>query len=144
MYYTGTFTTRLDGALVHMGTGRIVIPSHIDIWPHELETARALAASGRDIEFLRRISGDNVKSADIVMEGVTWEMKAPQTDAIKRLERIVRRASQQSSSVIIDTTRAKKLSDAAIERELRKIAPLNKRLRRLLLVTKSRKVIDIK
>lgn len=78
------------------------------------------------------------------MNGIAREMKAPQTDEIKRLERVVRRASQQSPNIVIDSIRAKRLQDARIERELKRIADLNKRLRRLILVTKSRVVIDIK
>ena len=123
--------------------GKVTIPPGADVWPHELETARALASAGRDVEFLRRTEGHQVKSADVSIDGATWEMKAPKTSDVRRLERVVRRASQQSPNVVVDTARSPRMGDAAAERELRRIAPLNRRLRRLVLVTKARRVIDI-
>ena len=49
----------------------------------------------------------------------------------------------QSPNVIIDTTRATKLSDSAILRELKRLLPMTKSVRRLIAVTKSGDVIDI-
>lgn len=124
-------------------TGKVIVPAHIEVWPHEFKTAQALAAAGLTVEFLRRSEGAGVKSADIIMNGVTWEMKAPRTANLKKIQRVLRRASSQSRNVIIDCIRLDGLSDDAVERELRKLKPLVKSVKRIILVTKTRTVIDI-
>lgn len=98
-----------------MKQGQIVIPAGIDIWHHELVTAQALAESGRTVEFLRRIDGNRVSTPDIIVEGVVWEMKAPESKDVKSLQRVLRRAARQSPNVIVDTFRMKGVSDAEAE-----------------------------
>ena len=119
------------------------IPNHLGIWPHEYRCAQALRAAGKTVEFLPAIQGDGVKTADLVMDGIVWEMKSPESTSIKSLQRILRRASKQSSNVIVDTSRATSLSDAAIERELRRLLPFTKSVKRLLMVTKAGDVVDL-
>lgn len=102
-----------------------------------------MAVAGFTVEFLRRSEGAGVKSADIIMNGVAWEMKAPRTANLKKIQRVLRRASSQSRNVIIDCIRLDGLSDDAVERELRKLKPLVKSVKRIILVTKTRTVIDI-
>ena len=123
--------------------GRIVIPGGTDVWPHELATARALAAAGRTVEFLPRREGDRVRSADVLMGGVVWEMKAPESSRVASLQRVLRRAGAQSHSVIVDTARMRGVADAEAERELRRLLPLVASVRRLVLVNKRREVVDI-
>lgn len=122
--------------------GKITL-ADCDIWPHERRTAEAFAASGHDVVFVRRIGGDRVKTPDIEMDWVLWEMKCPETGQVKSLQRVLRRASTQSGNVIIDSSRMKGVSDQAVERELRRLKPLVKAVRRLILVNKERKVIDL-
>lgn len=114
-----------------------------NVWPHELETVNALRAAGRNVELLPRIEGNEIKSADITMDGVVWEMKAPLTHDIRYIQRILRRAAAQSPNVIVDSARLKAISDKRLEAELRRLGPLVKSVRRLILVTKEREVIDI-
>lgn len=93
--------------------------------------------------FMRRIDGEGVKTPDIQMDGALWEMKCPETGNVKSLQRVLRRASQQSPNVLIDSARMKGAGDAAVERELRRLRPLVKAVHRLILVTKAREVIDL-
>lgn len=51
--------------------------------------------------------------------------------------RAARQSAKQSPNVIIDTSRATKPSDARMEREPRRLMPLVKSVRQLLLVTKT-------
>ena len=88
--------------------------------------------------------GASSKSPDIVMDGVTWEMKAPESGRASSIQKCLRRALHQSRNVIIDSKRLKTLSDSAVEKELRSLATSFKTLQRLTLVNKSRDVIDIK
>lgn len=123
--------------------GNITIPANCDVWPHEMRTAKALAAAGYDVAFVQCVSGDKVKTPDIQMDGVLWEMKCPETSQLKSLQRVLRRASQQSPNVLIDSARMKGVGDQAVERELRRLKPLVRAVRRLILVNKARDVIDL-
>lgn len=124
--------------------GSVIVPAGVKVWPHEMRCARALAATGRTVEFMRPTQGNRVKSADMQMGGVVWEIKSPETSSLKSLQRVLRRAGRQSPNVIIDTARAAKLSDASVIRELRRLVPLTKSIGRLLVVTKSGEVVDIR
>lgn len=142
-YYNLSQTNQKGSTMAARITGKVIVPAHIEVWPHEFKTAQALAAAGSTIEFLRRSEGAGVKPADIIMNGVAWEMKAPRTANLKKIQRVLRRASSQSRNVIIDCIRLDGLSDDAVERELRKLKPLVKSVKRIILVTKTRTVIDI-
>lgn len=49
----------------------------MNILPHEMATARALADVGMDVEFVSRTQGNRAKSADFIADGVLWEVKSP-------------------------------------------------------------------
>ncbi|WP_165043810.1 MULTISPECIES: hypothetical protein [unclassified Adlercreutzia] len=125
-------------------TGKIIIPSDTNVWPHEMETAHALARSGLTVKFIRCSKERHVTSADVIIDGDEWEMKAPESCKLKMVERNLRRALKQSPNVIFDSRRMKGIPDTAIERELRKWALELKSLRRLILVNRHGKVIAIK
>ena len=123
--------------------GKVIVPGGCDIWPHELNTAKALSRKGHTIEFLPRIEGTQVKSADILMDGIVWEMKSPTSSSIKSLQKVLRRAGKQSHNVVVDTSRMKGVSDRDAQRELSRLLPLVASVHRLRMVTKNRNVIDI-
>lgn len=124
-------------------SGKVIVPAGTSIWPHEMRCARTLAAAGHNIEFLTPIEGPKIKTADLIMDNIRWEIKSPESSNLKSLQRVLRRAGLQSPNVIIDTTRATKLSDSAILRELKRLFPMTKSVRRLVVVTKNGDVIDI-
>ena len=124
--------------------GNIIAPSHFNIQPHELATARAVADAGCNVEFTRRTWGNRVTSADVVINGVVWEMKSPQASDNKAIERNLRKASKQSCNVILDSQRMKGASDTEIERRLRTISAHIKAIRRLWFINRNREIIDIK
>ena len=122
--------------------GNITIAGNANVWPHEMETARALARDGRDVEFIDR-GGRGDGCADVRMDGLIWEMKSPKSDSIKAIERNVKRARIQSENVIIDSRRMKRVPDAAIQRALEKHAREVKGVTRLLFVNRHGNVIVI-
>lgn len=123
--------------------GKIIIQSGANVWPHELKTAEALAAAGYSVEFIPRNNNRYDKSADVLMDGIIWEMKAPKSDKLHMVEQNLRRALKQSSNIIFDSRRMKGLPDHAIERELRKWGKELRSLKRLLFVNRHAQVIDI-
>lgn len=125
-------------------SGKIIIPADASIWPHELETARALARVGHSVEFMSRTEGNLVKSPDIVMDGIAWEMKAPKSSGERHLDRVLRRAPKQSPNIIIDALRMESARDAEVQKQLLKLSRKIKAVRRLLLVKTNRELVDIK
>ena len=124
--------------------GKIIIGQGANVWPHELKTAQAIIATGKDVEFIRRSEEQHATSADCIVDGLVWEMKAPKSSALRRVQRTLRDAVKQSRNVIFDSRRMKGVPDKAIERELRKWAKELKSLDRLLFVCRGGTVIDIK
>ena len=124
--------------------GNITIPADVNVWPHELRTARALAHAGHDVRFVRKSDEPHMRTADMIMDGMSWEMKAPKSGKLKMVEQNLRRALRQSENVIFDSRRMKNLPDSAIERELRKWGRQMKSVRHLIYVNRHGQVIDIK
>ncbi len=125
-------------------TGAIVAPSRLNILPHEMDTARALADAGMDVEFMRRTWGDRVTSADFAADGVVWEVKAPSSGNLRVVEKHLRAALRQSRDIVFDARRMRGLPDSLIEGEVRKWAGSLTRIRRLLYVNKRGGVVRIK
>ena len=124
--------------------GEVIIPPDVNVWPHELCTAKALAAEGYTVRFIRKSERFRENSADVLINGVLWDMKAPTSAYIQRVGENLREALRQSRYVVFDSRRMKKIPDSAIERELRKWAKELKRLKALKYVDKHGQVFDIK
>ena len=125
-------------------TGKIVIASGVNVWPHELETAKALAKAGMEVEFLVRREGQRETSADVIIDGVEWEIKSPESDKTKVIEKNIRKALKQADCVVFDSRRMKKLPDATIEREVRKWSGELRSLRRMIYVNRRGDILVIK
>lgn len=123
---------------------RLIFPPDVNIWPHEMETAKALVAAGYMLSFIRKSEQEFHTSADVYINGIAWEMKAPKSAYIQRVEGNLREALRQSSYVIFDSRRMKRIPDKAIERELRKCSKELRKLKRLIFVNKHGQVFDIK
>lgn len=125
-------------------TGTITAPPDLNILPHEMDTARALAGIGMDVEFVRRTWGNRVTSADFVADGVLWEVKAPCSSSLRVVQKHLRAALHQSRDVVFDAQRMKGLADASVEQEVRKWAAELPRLRRLIYISRHGEVVKIK
>lgn len=123
--------------------GKITIPGGIIPEPHELAIANIFALSGKDVTFIkpRRMKGS--KNPDVKINGVLWEMKSPMGKSKKTVANALRRAVKQSRSVIIDAHHIQ-ISDDDVTKELLRNVPLTKSLKRLIMITKTNKVIVLK
>lgn len=125
--------------------GKIIIQAGANPWPHEIKTAESLAVGGHTVEFIKKSEVDYEHTADVYLDGVLWEMKAPRGSLMKRVEKNIRRGLRQSKNIIFDCRRMKDLPDTAIERELRTCAGGRvKELEHLIFINRNGKVIDIK
>ena len=84
------------------------------------------------------------KTADIRVGGVEWEIKSPKGDDRNTIENILRKASKQSSNVILDLSRSKMSNIRALSRTKHYLHNNKHCLRKLLVITKDNTVIDLK
>ncbi|WP_428378263.1 hypothetical protein [Olsenella sp. Marseille-QA0557] len=124
--------------------GKIIIEPGVNVWPHELKTAEALAMAGYTVEFVRRSEQKRMHSADVLIDNELWEFKAPTSDKVSAVDKNVRKALHQAKHVVFDSRRMKKVSDIQIEHELRKSAQVLRSMRHLVFVNRHAEVIDIK
>lgn len=120
--------------------GRIIIPAGRKPWPHELRVAEILAAAGHMVEFLPETS---LKTADIRLDGVEYEIKSPFTNKPDKLERNLKRALKQSKNIIFDSSRTKNIRDDKLYKFLITKAGQQKQIGRLIFITKRGRTIDI-
>ncbi len=123
--------------------GKIIIPDGVDVWPHELESAKVLIRYGHIVEFLKAIDQKGKQTADCLIDGSTWEMKAPKASNIKSVERNLKRGKWQSCRIVFDSRRMKYVPDKAIERELRKRFAEIKEIEKIKFINRHGQVIDI-
>jgi hypothetical protein len=124
-------------------TGKITIPAGVNVWPHEMKTAQALAAVGYSVEFIRSSTRDREHSADAYLDGIKYEFKAPKSGRMDAVERNLKRAVKQSGSIVFDSRRMKRVPDAAIQRELSAQLSKSKAIERIIFVNRHETVIDI-
>ncbi len=121
--------------------GRVIIPAGRRPWPHELRVADILAMAGHNIEFLPE---GNLKSADILLDGVEYEIKSPFTNKQDKLERNIKRGLKQAKNIIFDSSRIKGMRDDNLRRFLVKKAREQKQISELIFITKRNQIVDIK
>ena len=124
-----------------LGNGKIIIPANRKPWSHELRVAEILARAGFEVIFL---SESNISTADILLDGIEYEIKSPFTNKPDKLERNIKRGLKQSKNIIFDSSRIKNMRDDVLQRFLIKKAREQKQIGRLLFITKRGRIIDIK
>lgn len=124
-------------------SGKIIIPANVNVWPHEIATAKALANHGYTVEFKKKAEGYKVHSADAYLNGVLWEFKAPNGNKLNSVERNLRHAKNQSNLIVFDSIRMKKIPDHAIKREILAKAPYISSIDAIIFINRKRKCLDI-
>ena len=128
-----------------LNPGQVVIPVGHPNPPesHEIDVAMILARHFRcAVEFLIPVDDYKRKSADIVMLGVVWEIKCPTGVSKSTIRNQFRRASRQSKSIIIDMRRTK-LEKENIEKEVLYQIKERPYIKKVILIDKFEKVIEI-
>jgi hypothetical protein len=123
----------------------VIVPENLKgiVEEHEIETAWIIAQHyNQVVEFLKPIDDYQRKTPDIVMGGQLWEMKSPIGKSKRNIERQLKRALKQSRNIIIDGRRSD-FADDIIEKNLRYEAKLRQSIRKLVFITKSKKIVEI-
>lgn len=81
-------------------------------------------------------------SPDIRLDGIEYEIKSPETRKTSSLEQLIRTALKQCPHIIIDSSRMKMHDDKA-QKFLVKKCREQKRIKKMLFITKRGAIIDI-
>lgn len=127
-----------------MAKGDIIFANNYQPLNHELDTAIFLSSLGKTIEFIPASNMDNIKTPDILMDGLKWEIKSPINNGKRTIEHAFRGALQQSNNIIFDLRRSKTsdtINLAKISREVKLVK--SGKLNKVLVITKKSKLIDL-
>ncbi len=87
--------------------GKTIIPFGAHPEKHEIEIAKILNKYGKSVEFLVPANIKNIRTPDIKMDGLFWEIKSPKGSSSRTIENNLRCALKQSKNIIIDLRRIK-------------------------------------
>jgi hypothetical protein len=122
---------------------RIIVDTDISDPPkdHEFSVAILIAEHFRsDVVFIRPA---NFRTPDFDVNGTKWELKSPMGKSARTVENNMRMARKQSVNIIIDLRRIKLHQRRALSRINFFLSGPNQ-FKRVLVVTKSKKVIEIR
>ena len=126
-----------------MKTGKI-IPNGVRLEAHEYATVLFFTMLGKDVELIPPSFTPNTHNADFYMDGLIWEAKSPVGNSSRMtIERILHKAAKQSENIVIDLRRTR-LSDVQSVACLEKQFKLSLSIKRLLIITKQEKLIDLR
>ena len=96
---------------------------------------------GIDVELIPKSERKGVHAPDVIMNEVKWEIKSPKGEGKYLMQNTVQKAVKQSKNVVVDLRRAKRSQERCLK-ELKKEFDNSRSLRRLKIITKSRRILD--
>ena len=114
----------------------------VHLQDHEYDTVRLFLEIGYDVTLIPPIQTKGINSPDMEMMGIIWEIKAPLGKSRNTIKHTFQHAGHQSPNVIIDLRRCKLMDDVALS-DIRYHYKISKRIKRLKVVMKDKKIIDI-
>ena len=119
-----------------------IIPNGVVLKTHENATVVFLTELGFDVELIPKSNTQGVHTPDILMDKIRWEMKSPTGKGKYLISNTIQRAVLQSQNVIIDLRRTKRHQTKCL-REINQEFEKSRSLKRIKIITKSRKIIDL-
>ncbi|GHU09720.1 hypothetical protein FACS189431_8220 [Alphaproteobacteria bacterium] len=124
-------------------SNKVIIPSGITPYPenHEITAADILARFFKaDVEFIKRSSH---RTPDIMIGNLRWEIKSPTGKGKHNIQHQLQVAALQSPNIVLDSRRSK-IHQTRIDSEAERQFKIIKRAKKLIIITKSGKVLEIK
>ena len=118
-----------------------ITPNGVSLEKHEYATVLLLTEMGSDVELVPRSNREGERTPDIIIDNVKWEMKSPTGETRNTIKNIIQSALRQSVNIILDLRRIKRPMEKCL-RDIDREFTHNKRIKRLLVITKSKKVLD--
>ena len=123
---------------------KLITPIDIKPRPTEDEQSAAIILAEyfkSNVEFVKRGSST---TPDIKIGNIYWEIKSPRGNGKYTISDNIRSARHQSSNIVINLSRTKMTTERAESRVNDFLKNSSTGVRRLIIVTKSHRVIDIK
>ncbi len=124
-----------------MNHGKVVL-NDVILQPHEQKTVILLTKLGYDVELIPKSNKPGTKSPDIKIGKLYWEIKAPKGKGKYLIQKTLHRAARQSENVIVDLQRIKIHQSRCLPELEKHFYKTSRTLKRLKIITKSKKVID--
>ncbi len=124
-----------------MNKGKIT-PNGVVLKTHENATVVFLTELGYDIELIPKSEKQGVHTPDIRFSNLLWEMKSPKGEGSSLMKNTLQKAARQSENVIVDLRRVKRIQTRCLA-ELKREFCISKGVKRLKIITKTRKIIDL-
>lgn len=93
---------------------RIINKSKAKVKDHERVTFETLARAGRRVEIRAPSNVEGEKSADVYLDGILTEIKAPTGNGKETVKQLVREGRKQAGNVIIDLHRSPMSNEEAL------------------------------
>lgn len=126
--------------------GVIVVPPGVFVDIHEKIAVDFLAAKiGNDVMFLIPDRRKGVRTPDIEMNGLWWEIKSPTDKSSRTIENNLRLALKQSPNIVLDLRRIDgRIPTKKLLKEVERRFTGAKSIKRLIVITRQEVHIDFK
>ena len=126
--------------MLRMKKGKI-IPNGVILEKHEYKTVLFFTEMGINVELIPKSERKGVHAPDVIMDELKWEIKSPKGEGKYLMQNTIQKAVKQSKNVIVDLRRTKRSQERCLK-ELEKEFNNSRSLRRLKIITKSRRILD--
>ncbi len=110
---------------------------------HEYETILFLNLFGFDIDVILPTNTPKSHNPDLQINGAFWESKSPEGESKYNIQRKIHEASHQADRLVLDLRRSKISSEKAYAEAIKRFGD-SKRIKHMLLVTKDKRLLDIR
>jgi hypothetical protein len=121
--------------------GHKIVPSGVYPEKHEHETADFFLKLGKDVVFIKPVRTKGTHNTDVEIDGIMWEMKSLFGKSKRSIGDHLSRASRQSVNIILDTRHFQQSEKYVIE-ETTKQFEVRRKIKKIILITKSSKKVD--
>lgn len=118
-----------------------LIQNDVHLEKHEWKTVKTLLDKGYNIELVKPSEIKGYHLADIIIDGVYWEIKSPQGKGKNTIRHNMQNAGKQSENAIIDLQRCGIPDEIAIGKIKHELS-FSKSLKRVKVITKQNEILD--
>ena len=118
-----------------------LITNSVYLMPHEQATVDFLLRHGYMVELIPRSKVAGVHTADILLDGVPFEIKSPTGRKRWTITRNLKRARKQSKYIVLDLRRICR-DEVLCIREAKSYLMNSRVIERVMIITKERKILD--
>ena len=117
--------------------------NNVHLEDHEYQTVKLLLEKGYDIELIPTSQIKGMRTPDISINGVLWEIKSPTGNSKNTAKHTIQNASHQAFNIIVDLRRCGLSQELAIK-DLKYNYELSRRLKQMMIITKEEDILDYK